>query len=372
VDVALALKWPPSPLLRPWRVTGTDMLPSLLVMSKLLFVLLLCEHILPKIDLPFLPFVPWLDGLRELAGDELRYEYRLVFRAGFVTAGVLLWLNVRPRVVCVVLGLAVIFMMVGSKPLFRNHIYVVGCLFLLAGLSRPGRPPFLLYLQLSFIYLGAGLDKLFLDDWATGQFMDNFLSNARVNPVYLALVEVLPRMWVAMVVSYATVLSELVLGMAFLFRRTRPAAVWVAVLFHFGLYALLLGDTFGHFVEDLLLAFIVVIEWPPSPVAVVPTQGTAALARRVIAWVDWDRTFVVCEPGDPARPGVTAEPIRLDRRGWGYVLRRSGGFYVLLFAAYQVVYAWTPDPVPFVATSLVGVALMAFLAAPRPRAMRDG
>ena len=370
--MALAVKWPASPVLRPWRVTGTEMLPSLLVMSKLLFVLLLCEHILVKIDLPFVPFLPWLDGLRELAGDELRYEYRQAFKGAFLLAGALLWLNVRPRAACIALGLAIIFMMVGSRPLFRNHIYVVGCLFLLAGLSRRGRPPFLIYLQFSLIYLGAGLDKLFLEDWHTGQFIDNFLTHARVNPVYLAIVEVLPGMTVAKLVSWGTVLGELVFGVGFLFQRTRAATVWLAVLFHFALYALLMGDTFGHFVEDLMLGFIAVVAWPRGTVAVTPQLGSAPLARRIVALVDWDRTFVVCEPGETASVDATARPIALDRSGWGYVLRRSGGFYVLAFAAYQMVYAWTPDPVPFVATSIVGVTLMLFLAAPRPRATRDG
>jgi hypothetical protein len=201
--------------------------------------------------------------------------------------------------------------------------------------------------------------------------MDNFLAHARVNPVYLSVVEVLPRMWVAGLLSWGTVLGELVLGLGFLFRRTRPAAAWLAVLFHFGLYALLLGDTFGHFVEDLMLAFIVVVEWPRGPVAVAAKPGSALPARRIVAWLDWDRTFVFCEPGEPIDEGVTGQPIRLDRRGWGYVLRRSGGFYVVLFAAYEMVYAWTPDPVPFVATSVVAVVLMVFLAAPRPPATRD-
>jgi hypothetical protein len=261
--------------------------------------------------------------------------------------------------------------MVGSKPLFRNHIYVVGCLFLLAGLSRPGRPPLLLFWQLGLIYLGAALDKLLLADWHTGQFMDNFLTNARVNPIYLALVEVLPRMWVAGFLSWASMITEVVLGVGFLFQRTRAAAVWLAILFHFGLYAFLLGDTFGHFVEDLLLAFIVVVDWPKGPVALAARPGSARLANRLVALVDWDRTFAVCAPDASPPPATVGEPIALDRSGWGYVLRRSGGFYVLLFAAYQMVSAWTPDPVPFAVVSLVGVALMALLAAPRPRATRD-
>lgn len=365
MDVASTVTSGHSPLFRPWRVTGTEMLPSLLVMSKLLFVLLLCEGIRWKMGPPFLPFVPWLDLLRDALGEEWVYEYWLVYQGVFFLAGILLWLNIRPRAASIVLGLCILFLMIGSKPLFRNHIYVVGCLFLLAGLSRPGRPPFLLYWQLSLIYLGASLDKLLLEDWATGRFMDNFLANARVNPVYLAIIEHVPRTAVALALSWGTMVTEVAIGLGFLFRRTRAATVWLAVLFHFGLYAFLEGDTFGHFVEDLLLAFVVVIEWPRRPVRLAARPGREALSRRIVALFDWDRIFVVERPDAPP-PTAAAGPIVLDRVGWGAVLRRTAGFYVLLFAAYEILYAAAPEPLAFAVTSLVGVCLMVFLAPPWP------
>jgi hypothetical protein len=367
MDMASAVTTRPGPgragaLFRPWRVTGTEMLPSLLVMGKLLFALLLCEGFLWKVGPPFLPFVPWLDLLRDALGEEWVYEYYRAYQAVFLLSGALLWLNIRPRAASVVLGLCVLFLMIGSKSMFRNHVFVVGCFFLLAGLSRPGRPPRLLYWQLSLIYLGAFLDKVLLEDWATGRFMDNFLAIARVNPVYLAIVEVLPRTWVAFTLSWASMVTELALGLGFLFRQTRAAAVWGAVLFHFSLYVFLEGDTFGHFLEDLLLAFIVVVAWPRGPVWVAPRPGSADAVRRIVRLFDWDRLFVVRSADAEPPPGTVAGPIPLDRVGWGTVLRRTAGFYTLLFVAYEGVYAWAPRSVAFAVTTAVGVGLMAFLA----------
>jgi hypothetical protein len=353
MDTADAVTRPASPLFRPWRVTGTEMLPPLLIMCKLLFVLLLCEHILAQIRPPFLPFLGFLDVFRSWPGP-----YEFAFEAVFLLAGLCLWLNIRPRAASVVLGLCVLLIMVSSKPLFRNHVFVVGCLFLLAGLTRPGARPFLLYLQLSLIYLGAFLNKILLEDWATGQFMDNFLGNARGNPFYLALVDVLPRMWVARSLSWGTIAVELAIGLGFLFGRTRAAAVWLAVLFHFGLYAFLLGETFGHFLENLLLAFIVVLDWPQTPVCLSPRRDSFGMARRIVALLDWDRVFVVCRPDADPSPVTSGSAISLDRAGWGYVLRRTSGFYIVLFIAYQIVYTFAPGRVPLVVTSLVAAFLM--------------
>jgi len=342
------------------------MLPALLVMGKLLFALLICEGFLSKLGLPFLPFVPWLDVLRESLGDDLAYEYQLAYQGVFLLSGLLLWLNIRPRAASIVLGLCVVFLMIGSRPMFRNHVFVVGCFFLLAGLSARGRSPVLLYWQLSLIYLGASLDKILLEDWATGRFMDNFLANARVNPVYLALSEVLPASWLAKSFSWGSIATELAIGLGFLFRRTRAAAVWLAVLFHFSLYVLLEGDTFGHFLEDLLLAFGVVVAWPRGPVWLAPRRVSADTARRIVRIFDWDRIFVVASPDGEPPPGVADGPIPLDRLGWGYLLRRSAGFYVLLFAAYELVCAFAPGAIPFAVTTLSGIGLMVFLAPALP------
>lgn len=329
-------------------------------MCKLLFVLLLLEHILSQIGPPFLPFVPFLDVFRTWLGNERAFEYEVALEGVFLSAGVLLWLNIRPRAASVGLGLCVLLTMLGSKPLFRNHVFVVGCLFLLAGLTSSGRRPVVLYLQLSLIYLGAFLNKILLEDWATGQFMDNFLANAEQNPFYLALVDFLPRVWVAGVLSWVSMAVELTIGLGFLFGRTRRAAVWLAVLFHLGMYTFLLGQTFGHFLEDMLLAFLVVLDWPREPVTLAPMRNSSGLSRRLVALFDWDRVFVVRDP-----PSVSAvDAIPLDRVGWGYVLRRTSGFYFMLFAAYQLLYAYAPGRVSFAVTSLVAGALVLFFLPP--------
>ncbi len=353
----------PAAFLRPWRSTGADMAPAVLLMCKLLFLLLLWGGFRAKIDVPFLPFLAVLDALRDWP-----WAYARALDAMFLGAGALLLLNVRPRAAAFVLGLVVLLVLLGSKPLFRNHVFIVGCLFLLAGLTRPGRPPVLLYLQLSLVYLGAFLDKVLLLDWTTGQFMDNLLANARENPVYLGLVDVFPRPWVAGVLSWASIVTELVIGLCILFRPTRALAVWIAVLFHFGIYAFLLGERFGHFLEDLLLAFLVVLEWPRGQVALAAKRLSASAARRAIALFDWDRTFVVLD-GDAPRtaPIGPIGPIVLDRTGWGQVLRHSAGFYVFLFAGYVVVHELAPEPWTFALMSAAAVGLIVMFLPPRKR-----
>ncbi len=346
---------------RPWRVTGTEMPPPLLLMSKLLFLVLLFGGFRGKFDAPFLPFVPVLDIFRQWP-----WFYRHGLEGLFLAAGGLLWLNIRPRATCVLLGSVVILVLVGSKPLFRNHVFLVGCLFLLAGLTRPGGPPVLLYVQLSLLYLGAFLNKILLVDWLDGRFMDNFLANARENSVYLGLIEIIPRMWVANLLGWGSMFVELIIGLFFLFAKTRSAAVWIAVLFHFGMFVFLLGETFGHFFEDMLLAVLVVLAWPEKPAALYPRLLPFGISKLGVRLLDWDRTFAVVDASPP--PAATDDCVVLDRVGWSYVLRHTTGFYMLLFAAYQATRMISAVPETFVVNVLIGTALILLMLPPlRPQ-----
>ena len=122
---------PSSPLWKPWRSTGTDMRPNFLLMCKLLLVLLVVHGFTGTVRDPFLPFVPSLDLLRSASG-----WYGLLLQAVFIGAAGALVFNYRVRGAAVILGVVVILVLLGSKPLFRNHVFIVGCLFLLAGLHR--------------------------------------------------------------------------------------------------------------------------------------------------------------------------------------------------------------------------------------------
>ena len=163
----------------PWRSEHPHMSTNLLILCKMMFLLLLINGFLGYISDPFIPFLVILDRFRDFPG---LFEWLL--KSVFVLAGLALMFNIKVRHMAVILGLCVLFLLLASKPLFRNHIFICACTFLLAGLSEKDKDPWLLYIQLSLVYLGAVLNKVWQWDWWSGQFMHNWLLNARGNDFY--------------------------------------------------------------------------------------------------------------------------------------------------------------------------------------------
>jgi len=359
-----------SPIWKPWRLSGTEMAPQVLLMNKLLFVLLLLHRFPAKLSGPFLPFLESLDHL-PVSPDVLGFGLYVIFWI----AGVLLLLNARVRVVSAVLGLVIIFFLLGSKPAFRNHLFICGCIFFLSALHKADERPWLIYLQMSVVYLGAGLNKLLDTDWHSGAFMHNWLFNARANPFYIAAEGWLPDMSLAILMSYVAIAIELTLAGLFLLNRTRSLAVWLAILFHWGLFILLRGENFGHFLEDILIVFIGFLSWPQLKTIDVKVNSRAPVwvrFSRVANWLNWDRQFrfrVV----DPAHvPGLSIHTDQVSLTGSGaarYIVRYVPGWYVFLFLLYTVLLWAVTPPFGFVLVVLIGTLIVAALF-PFPRSGR--
>ena len=205
---------------------------------------------------PFLPFLPFLDVFNDVPG-----VLKITQRFLFVVAGILLWFNYRVRLMAIILGLVVVFALLGSKPMFRNHLFIVGCIFLLSGLSNKNTKPWLLFWQLSLVYFGAFINKVVQIDWWDGQFMHNWLVNARQNIPYISVSQLLPDMLLAKLISWLSMALEFSIAVMLLFRKTHFRAFWLIVLFHGLMYTMVLFR-FGHFMEDILLMLLIFLNWP--------------------------------------------------------------------------------------------------------------
>lgn len=322
-----------SPIGRPWRATGTAMRPNFLVMCKLLFALLLLHGFVSGLREPFLPFVSGFD----LLGSEWGW-FTLMMQAGFFGAGACLVFNYRVRGSAIVLGVIVVLTLLASKTLFRNHVFIVGCLFFLAGLHRKDDDPWLLRWQLGIIYAGAFLNKILQGDWWTGQFMHNWLHHELANPYYEFLRPHLPEPGLAVVISWMVMLSELLLAVLFLVRRWNYLAVALAIAMHAVFFVVVGRRIFGHFAEDVLLAMLVFLSWPAGMMVV----GFRPSVRRVVekfgTWVNWDRQFAF---GAPLRKSgnwieLKVEGRELENRaaGWCF-LKYNTAFYFAAFVSFN-------------------------------------
>ncbi|MCK5443429.1 MAG: HTTM domain-containing protein [Maribacter sp.] len=297
-------------------------------MCKLMFVLVFVHSFYGYLSDPFLPFLPFLDNFHKFPGV---FEY--FQKAIFAISGILLLLNFRVKSMAIVLGLCIILALLSSKPLFRNHLFICGCVFLLAGLSDKNKNPWLLYIQLSIVYLGAATNKLLQLDWWTGQFMHNWLLIAIDSRFYSFTSTFLPEMLLAKVISWVSMLVEIIIGVLLLFKKTHPLVIWLIILFHSMIFTMT-STRFGHFFEDILIFLLVFLNWPKGNITVAYKFGELKLIRIILHFINWDRK-IICTPTKlPNNVWLKvnlSDRVELNEVGLRSLFLYTPGFYICMF-----------------------------------------
>ena len=262
------------------------MQPNVLLMCKLVLLLLLLHNISDKFGDPYLPFIGLIDGFRELPGWYGGIQHIL-----FWISGAALLLNIKVRTAALGLGICVLMIMLGSKPLFQNHVFIVSCIFLLAGLSRKEDGPVLFQYQFAIIYFGAFLNKAMQLDWWTGDFLHTWLHLHLQNSFYETLSPLLPELWFASIVSALVMFLELLLAVLFIVKRWNGLAISVAVVMHLSFLFLIRGPHFGYFTEDILLALLAFLHWPDKTIYLRLHKALQKPLKPLIPLINPDRQF---------------------------------------------------------------------------------
>jgi hypothetical protein len=162
----------------------------------------------------------------------------------------------------------------------------------LAGLYKPGGPPFLRW-QLAITYFGAGLNKALDGDWHTGVFFENWAVNRLHQPWYIALDSMLPPMVLARFMCWTTIITELGTVPCILIPQLNYWAVVGNIFFQSGLL-LFTGTTFTLFFYAMTACSLAFVTWPEAPVSVLysPERGSSELARKFFQSWDLDGRFV--------------------------------------------------------------------------------
>ena len=156
-------------------------------------------------------------------------------------------------------------------------------------------PVWLLRFEAAAIYFASGFSKLIDPDWVGGQVMHDrtlryqndvrdTLGDTLADPI-LELVTARAFQWVLSPVAVAT---ELFIAFGLWFRRTRLAAVWVAVAFHVGIEVSAQVEVFS------VIAIGALAIWA------VPSTRDRALVTpsRWVGWLDWMARFdITVVPG---------------------------------------------------------------------------
>jgi Vitamin K-dependent gamma-carboxylase len=202
-------------------------------------------------------------------------------------------------------------------------------------LSAPAWPLWLLRFECAAIYGASGVSKLVDPDWFGGTVTWQRVVRARDE------LEALPNWAVSILTDRAfhtgaakfIVLTELFIAVALWNRRTRYAAVWVAVVFHVSIEASASVQVFSF------LAIAVLVIWAvPSTrdrvLRIDPTDGHQGRLAALVRALDWLARFRV----EPAAPGTHLEVVDRD----GTAVR--GGAAVALTLSRLPLTAWFALP----------------------------
>lgn len=231
-------------------------------MAKLLALCAILTGFWARLPVPYLPFASVFDHLRAAA------SFRLALQAIFLAASGTLLLNRAVRTCCLALASVVFAALLCSRGYYESNRLFLGCLLLLLGLYAVGTGARLIRYQVSLVYFGAVVNKLFDADWRSGQFFENWATRIHPQAIYITAASLFPHMALAQVLSWLTILTELGLAIGFLFRPVFGIAIWTGILFHTVMF-LVTGRTFGMFLYAMPAAYLAFAEWPGSPMTLI-------------------------------------------------------------------------------------------------------
>jgi predicted DCC family thiol-disulfide oxidoreductase YuxK len=331
----------------PLRCGGLELPTNLVIMVKAIAIALLLTRHFQLLPDPFLPFIP---GMDLIPGAWFQRSMQVLMVAGAIA----ILFNVRIRLSSFLVGMSLLISVVASKAYYGNNKTFCGLMLVLASLHQPGRPPWMLRLQLVVVYFGAGLNKLLDPDWRSGLFMHNWAANRLHQPVFLALEPLLPPLVLGKLMCWFTITIELGLSVLLLLRPLYPVGIWLSILLHSGML-FFTGSTFTMFFYGMTAAMLTFVDWPCEPMTVIYDGdcGFCNKARRFFERLDLEKAFRWERSQTAAldRIGITPEMAR-ERAYLVTAGRIYGGFRafrtMLLHnpAAYVVTYIALAAPGP--------------------------
>jgi hypothetical protein len=217
----------------------------------------------------------------------------------FVISALALLFNRSVRLASLALGSTMLLAVVSSKAYYGNNKTFCGLMFLLTGLSAPGTPPFVRW-QLGITYFGAGLNKLLDGDWHSGIFFENWAVNRLHHTWYMAFDAWLPPLWLARLVCWTTIVTELGVVPCIFIPQLHYWAICANLLFQSGLL-LFTGTTFTLFFYSMSAASLAFVSWPSGPMPVVYDERRQRVRRLFESW-DLEGRFIWTPRAKGGRP----------------------------------------------------------------------
>jgi hypothetical protein len=211
-----------------------DDIPTLFV-SRMLVIYLVFIRGIESVSPPFLSFFFYLDDLGRFPG--LFIFLSLIFKVSLV----FVFLGLKHRTFAFILGLLIIFMIISNRILFSNSLLYSGLVLFFIGLYKPGLE-WIFRAQFFFLYVGAGINKLFDYDWLNGQYIMNFFSSEFSNSFVISIFEVFPDNSGAIFMSFLVISTEIGLGIGAWFSSRKIIVFLLIFIFHLAMLFLTKGE----------------------------------------------------------------------------------------------------------------------------------
>ena len=316
---------------------------NVLLMAKLIVLVLFWKNVTILMGDPFLPFFGVLDSFR---GTPVMGAVRGLF----IAAGIALIFNRYPRACCLCLGSIVILANVNSKIVFSNHFLIAGCLLFLAGLHKKDEEPVFIRWQIVILYLGAFVNKLFEIDWLNGRYFENWMFARIEHPQYIWAASFFPDGMLSLIMGWFSIVTELAIMFMLMRKKTFVFGIWLAMLFHFGMFLVMKGYTFEFFIEMLCFSFLAFMKWPNEIQDIkIAENGFGKTLRAIVSVFDLDKQFRL-QSLDPNPNGLIA--VNLDSpkttltgaSAARHILMYSTGFYIFGYAIFFLLHEILPYP----------------------------
>lgn len=321
--------YPWLPKFYPWRSDTTEMRWNILVMCKLLLVILILNGFIWKIGDPYIPHLSFLDMFQDFPGT-----YKTAMRVAFAIPAGFLLINYKPRLMCLILGIAIILILLASKSIFRNHIFICACVFLMSSIYKKGDIPRLIFIQLGIVYIGAAVNKLFHVDWWNGLYMHNWMGILMENKPYLLIFNKTENLVFAQALSWFSMFLEVVIGIFLFTKRFRNTAVYLIVFFHLVLFTVTM-QRFGHFFDDIVIILIAFVTKESVPMQVYAKGGWYSLSIWIKKLFDWNQKITIKNTNsESSEAGLLVSTDTHEYRNLGavtHLLFSSGGFFIIFF-----------------------------------------
>lgn len=296
--------------------------------ALILFVILIQLRFLaaPLFNLPYLPFLHFLDVL-----PPLFYTFTSVI---LIFSCLLILLKIGNYLtLSLISGLIILFYILSSKPMFGNSTTFIACLLVLIGLYK--NQSTLFRIQISLLYLGAAINKIFTPDWWNGMYFDFFLRDVLDVGVYQSWISA-ENMTVAKGLGITTIFTEFLLGIIVLIPKLTRLTILLGLIFHGGMLVITSGQLSVRFLYIMSAAFLLISNVEIKPIHL---AYRSKLLFNFLYYLDLSDSLVLTESKERAFTITINEGKYTGWNALGKLISSSQfllSFYFLFILSYMV------------------------------------